>query len=153
MSLDEVDWAILRELQKNGRLPVLALSRQVKLSPSATTERVRRLEAAGVITGYHAKVALDKVGLPVLAVVRLRYPGRRHEPLHRLLEQNPQILECLRITGEDCYTLKVAAPSIGELETVIGELSELGPVTTNIVYSSTLDYRGPVGPVPAQSGA
>ncbi len=145
-SLDATDWSILVEVQRDGRIPLTELGRRVNLSASAATERVRRLEAAGVITGYHASVDLVKVGLAVLAVVRLKYPGSRHEPLHRLLAERFEILECLRTTGDDCYTLKVAAASMAHLEQLVNELAQLGSTTTSIVYSQTLSYRGPQGP-------
>ncbi|MFI6604320.1 Lrp/AsnC family transcriptional regulator [Nonomuraea sp. NPDC050536] len=142
-NLDATDWAILVEVQQDGRVPITELGRRVNLSSSATTERVRRLESMGVITGYRADVNLEKVGFAVLAVVRLKYPGNRHEPLHRLLTERMEILECLRTTGDDCYTLKVAAASMRDLERLVGELAEFGSTTTSIVYSQTLPYRGP----------
>jgi len=143
VNLDAADWAILRDLQKDGRMSLTELSRRINLSASATTERVRRLESTGVISGYRAEVDLAKVGYPVLAVVRLKYPGSRHEPLHRLLEQRTEILECVRTTGDDCYVLKVATTTMARLETLINELALLGSVNTNVVYSQTLPYRGP----------
>ena len=141
-NLDPTDWAILAELQRDGRIALSELGRRVNLSASATTERVRRLESAGVITGYRAEVDLAKVGYAVLAVVRLKYPGNRHEPLRTLIAGRPEILECLRTTGDDCYTLKVAATSMPHLEQVVNDLTGLGSTTTNIVYSQTLPYRG-----------
>lgn len=144
--LDATDWAILAEVQRDGRIPLTELGRRVNLSASATTERVKRLEAAGVITGYYAAVDLAKVGLPVLAVVRLKYPGSQHQQLYRLLDERFEILECLRTTGDDCYTLKVATASMPHLEQLVNELGRLGSTTTNIVYSQTLPYRGPRGP-------
>ncbi|GIG92232.1 Lrp/AsnC family transcriptional regulator [Plantactinospora endophytica] len=141
--LDPTDWAILAELQRDGRVPLTELGRRVNLSASATTERVRRLEQTGVITGYRAEVDLAKVGYPVLAVVRLKYPGSRHEPLHRLLDGRPEILECLRTTGEDCYLLKVTADDMGHLEQVVDDLAQFGSTTTSVVYRQTLPYRGP----------
>jgi Lrp/AsnC family leucine-responsive transcriptional regulator len=141
-NLDPTDWAILAELQRDGRIALSELGRRVNLSASATTERVRRLESAGVITGYRAEVDLAKVGYAVLAVVRLKYPGNRHEPLHALLADRPEILECLRTTGDDCYTLKVVATSMPHLEQVVNDLTGFGSTTTNIVYSQTLPYRG-----------
>ncbi|MFF4160729.1 Lrp/AsnC family transcriptional regulator [Streptomyces sp. NPDC001678] len=143
VNLDDIDWAILAQLQREARISLSELGRRVKLSPSATTERVRNLESLGVITGYHASVDLTKVGYPVLAVVRLKYPGNRHEPLRRLLAERREILECLRTTGDDCYTLKVAATSMEHLETLVDELAGFGSTTTNVVYSQTLPYRGP----------
>jgi Lrp/AsnC family transcriptional regulator, leucine-responsive regulatory protein len=145
-SLDATDWSILVEVQRDGRIPLTELGRRVSLSASATTERVKRLEAVGIITGYHAAVDLTKVGFAVLAMVRLKYPGSRHQPLHRLLEERSEILECLRTTGDDCYLLKVAATSMAHLEQLIDELAQFGSTTTNLVYSQTLSYRGPKGP-------
>lgn len=142
-SLDITDWSIIAELQRDGRIALTELGRRVNLSPSATTERVKRLEAAGVITGYRAEIDLEKVGFAVLAVVRLKYPGNRHEPLHRLLGERSEILECLRTTGDDCYLLKVAATSMSHLERVVDDLAQFGSTTTNLVYSRTLPYRGP----------
>lgn len=147
--LDATDWAILVEVQRDGRIPLTELGRRVNLSASATTERVRRLETTGVITGYRADVDLEKVGFAVLAVVRLKYPGSRHEPLHRLLAERLEILECLRTTGDDCYTLKVAAASMAHLEKIMDELAGFGSTTTNVVYSQTLPFRGPQRPATA----
>ena len=147
-NLDQTDWSILAELQRDGRLPLTELGRRVRLSSSATTERVKRLETLGVITGYTASVDLEKVGYTVLAVVRLTYPGSRHDPLRRLLDERVEILECLRITGDDCYTMKVVARSMAHLEQIVDELAQFGSTTTNVVYSEPLPYRGPQPPVP-----
>lgn len=147
-SLDSTDWAILSEVQRDGRIALTELGRRVNLSASATTERVRRLESIGVITGYRAEVDLTRTGYAVLAVVRLKYPGSAHGPLHKLLAERFEILECLRTTGDDCYTLKVAATSMAHLEKVIDELAAFGSTTTNIVYTQTLPYRGPQQPAP-----
>lgn len=146
VNLDDVDWAIIGQLQQEARISLSELGRRVNLSSSATTERVRTLESLGVVTGYRAVVDLAKVGYPVLAVVRLKYPGNRHEPLRRLLAERREILECLRTTGDDCYTLKVAATSMEHLETLMDELAGFGSTTTNVVYSQTLPYRGPGRP-------
>ncbi|MFE5580860.1 Lrp/AsnC family transcriptional regulator [Kitasatospora sp. NPDC056531] len=145
-NLDDTDWAIIDRLQQEARISLSELGRRVNLSPSATTERVRNLESLGVITGYHATVDLAKVGYPVLAVVRLKYPGNRHQPLHRVLADRREILECLRTTGDDCYTLKVAATSMEHLETLVDELAGFGSTTTSVVYSQTLPRRGPSRP-------
>ena len=146
VNLDLVDWVIIEQLQREARVSLSELGRRVKLSPSAVTERVRNLESLGVITGYHAMVDLAKVGYPVLAVVRLKYPGNHHQPLRRLLAERREILECLRTTGDDCYTLKVAAASMEHLETLVDELAGFGSTTTSVVYSQPLPYRGPDRP-------
>jgi len=145
-NLDATDWAILDELQRDGRIAYTELARRVNLSASATTERVRRLETAGVITGFRAEVDLERTGYAALAVIRLKYPGIRHEPLRRLLAERPEILECLRTTGDDCYVLKVAATSMAHLEELVDALAQFGSTTTNLVLSRPLPFRGPRQP-------
>lgn len=140
--IDQVDWDVLRELQADGRVSVAELARRIRLSPTATADRIRRLEARGVITGYSARVDLRRAGAGVLAIVRLAYPGRAREPLARLFEKRPEILECQRVTGEDCYVLKVAAASMEHLAAVVDDLGDIGSVTTNVVYNEPLPYRG-----------
>jgi Lrp/AsnC family leucine-responsive transcriptional regulator len=139
--LDDVDWRILAALQRDGRMSYADLAREVAMSPSALTERVRRLEENGVITGYRAVVVLERVGLPVLAWVRLRYPSGNYGPFHRVMDATPEVLEAHHVTGEDCFLLKVAARSMRHLETVAGRLAALGAITTTIVYSSPLPGR------------
>jgi Lrp/AsnC family leucine-responsive transcriptional regulator len=146
VDLDDTDWAIIDQLQREARISLSELGRRVNLSASATTERVRQLEASGVIAGYHAVVDLAKAGYPVLAIVRLKYPGNHHQPLRRLLAERPEILECLRTTGDDCYTMKVTATSMGHLETLMDELAGFGSTTTSVVYSQTLPIEGQAGP-------
>lgn len=147
-TLDDIDWAIIEELQRDARVSLSELGRRVNLSSSATTERVRHLEARGVIGGYAAVVDLTAVGYPVLALVRLKYPGNRHEPLRRLLAERREVLECLRTTGDDCYTLKIATTSMDHLEEIVDELAAFGSTTTSVVYRQTLPYRGPSRPTP-----
>lgn len=119
------------------------LARRVHLGATATSDRVKRLEASGIITGYSARLNLAKIGLPILAMIRLKYADKQHGPMHHLLEKRAEILECQRITGEDCYLLKVAAENTAHLEEIVDELSNFGHTTTSVVYSETLAYRGP----------
>ncbi|MFI8992533.1 Lrp/AsnC family transcriptional regulator [Streptomyces sp. NPDC053542] len=144
-SPDATDWRILDALQRDGRAGYAVLARTVNMSASAVTERVRRLEEAGVIRGYAAVVDPERVGLPVLAFVRLRYPNGNYKPFHDLLDTTPEILEAHHVTGDDCFVIKVAARSMRHLEEVAGRIGALGAVTTNVVYSSPLAGR-PVSP-------
>ncbi|MFJ6752668.1 MULTISPECIES: Lrp/AsnC family transcriptional regulator [unclassified Streptomyces] len=144
-SPDATDWRILDVLQHNGRAGYAELARAVKMSASAVTERVRRLEDAGVISGYAAVVDPERVGLTVLAFVRLRYPGGHDQTLRDLLATTPEILEAHHVTGDDCFFLKVASRSMKHLEEVSGRIGALGAVTTSVVYSSPLPRRA-VGP-------
>lgn len=143
--LDDQDWAVLAELQNDARISYAELARRVALSPSAVTERVRRLESLGVITGYHATVDPARVGRGVQAVVRLKYPGTAHQPLRRLVADRPEILQCDRVTGEECYVLRLATRDMEHLEDVVDELARLGSLTTNVVYSTLLSRRT-IGP-------
>ncbi|MFJ8695931.1 Lrp/AsnC family transcriptional regulator [Streptomyces roseolilacinus] len=140
-SPDATDWRILQALQADGRASFAELARAVSMSASAVTERVRRLEEAGVITGYTAVVDQEALGLSILAFVRLRYPHGNYKPFHDLLEVTPEILEAHHVTGDDCFVLKVAARSMRHLEEVTGRIGALGSVTTSIVYSSPLSRR------------
>lgn len=142
-NLDATDWALINELQRDGRMTMTDLARRVHLGATATSDRVKRLEARGIITGYSARLNLAEVGLPILAMIRLKYPDKQHGPMHRLLEERAEILECQRITGEDCYLLKVAAENTAHLEEIVDELGNFGHATTSVVYSETLPYRGP----------
>lgn len=139
--LDETDWALLTQLQDNGRAPVTQLAKAINLSVSATAERLKRLEESGVIAGYTAVVDPEKLGYTILAQLRLKYPSSRYGPLHELLAKTPEVIEAHHVTGEDCFVLKVIATSMRHLEEVSGRIGGLGSVTTSVAYSSPLPRR------------
>lgn len=140
-ALDRTDWRLLAELQKDGRASYAELARAVAMSASAVAERIRRLEEAGVIADYRATVDPERVGLTVMAFVRLRYPSGNYRPFHAMLDSTPEIVEAHHVTGEDCFVLKVLARSMRHLEEVTGRIAGLGAVTTSVVYSSPLPGR------------
>ncbi|MBL7256797.1 Lrp/AsnC family transcriptional regulator [Paractinoplanes lichenicola] len=140
-ALDRTDWQLLTELQNDGRSSFAELARAVAMSPSAVAERIRRLEEAGVIAGYRAALDPERLGLQVMAFVRLRYPTGNYRPFHALLESTPEIVEAHHVTGDDCFVLKVLTRSMRHLEEVTGRISGLGAVTTSVVYSSPLTGR------------
>ncbi|GGQ21057.1 Lrp/AsnC family transcriptional regulator [Streptomyces mutabilis] len=140
-SPDATDWLVLDALQRNGRAGYAELARAVSMSASAVTERVRRMEEAGIIQGYTAVVEPERLGFPILAFVRLRYPNGNYKPFHDLVAVTPEILEAHHVTGDDCFVIKVAARSMRHLEEVSGRISALGSVTTSVVYSSPLPRR------------
>lgn len=139
--LDKVDTAILAALQANGRQSVADLARAVSMSHSAAAERVRRLEEAGIVSGYSATVDPERLGFAIMAFLRLRYPSSVYEPLHELIAATPEVIEAHHVTGDDCFIMKVVATSMGHLEQVSGRIGQLGSVTTSVVYSSPLPPR------------
>ncbi|MFJ8827597.1 Lrp/AsnC family transcriptional regulator [Streptomyces sp. NPDC102467] len=141
VSFDETDIRILEALQQDGRASYAELARTVSMSASAVTERVRRLEESGVIRGYSAVVDPERLGLGILALVRLRYPTGNYKPFRDLVATTPEIVEAHHVTGEDCFMLKVLARSMRHLETTTGRIAGLGAVTTSVVYSSPLPTR------------
>jgi Lrp/AsnC family transcriptional regulator, leucine-responsive regulatory protein len=141
VSLDETDLRLLAALQADGRAGYAELARAVSMSASAVTERVRRLEAAGVISGYSAVVDPERLGFAVTAFIRLAYPNGNYRPFHDLLATTPEILEAHHITGEDCFLLKTVTRSMRHLEEVVARVAVMGAVTTNVVYSSPLKGR------------
>ncbi|GAB6859377.1 Lrp/AsnC family transcriptional regulator [Microbacterium xylanilyticum] len=138
---DKVDTAILKALQANGRQSIADLARGINMSHSAAAERVRRLEEAGVISGYAAQVDPERLGFTILAYLRLRYPSSVYEPLHTLLAGIPEVVEAHHVTGDDCFIMKVVATGMKHLEQISGRIGTLGSVTTSVVYSSPLPPR------------
>ncbi|GAB3151812.1 Lrp/AsnC family transcriptional regulator [Micromonospora sonneratiae] len=145
--MDDMDWALLRELQADARLSFSELSRRVHLSPPAVAERVRRLEEAGVVTGYHAHIDLDKAGRTVVALIRMSCYGPDCILRDQSVAQWPEVLEIHRITGDACSMLKVAASSIDAFEQVIDRLSRHGQPSSTMVLSTPLDWQ-PITPLP-----
>ncbi len=149
MNLDAMDWAILGQLQQDARLSFNELSRRVHLSAPAVAERVRRMEEAGVIRGYHASIDLDQAGWPVLALVRMACYGPTCVLRDPGVATWPGVLEIHRVTGDDCCILKVAAASMGEFERLIDALAGFGTPSSTLVLSSPLPRnmlsRPPVG--------
>jgi Lrp/AsnC family transcriptional regulator, leucine-responsive regulatory protein len=139
--LDTVNTRLLSELHRNPRLSMSELARRIGMSAPAVTERVQRLESAGVITGYRMEVDPAALGMPVTALVRVR-PGPGQLPkVAQAAVETPQVVECYRITGEDCFLLKVHAPSIPELEAVLDLFLLFGQTTTSIVVSTPVPPR------------
>ncbi|MBR0726148.1 Lrp/AsnC family transcriptional regulator [Bradyrhizobium manausense] len=134
--LDPTDVAIIETLQDDGRISVSELGRKVGLSQPATSERLKRLEERGIISAYRAVIDPAAVGLKMMAIIRLR---TTHEHIKACLKQfaeMPEIIEVLRLTGEDCFHLKVIVPSPAELESIVDAIARYGSVTTAIVLRS-----------------
>ena len=139
--LNQIDRRILTELSADGRMSLAELGRRVSLSPPAVAERVGRLERAGVITGYHAAIDPRALGYQLTAIVRVKPAARQLPRIPELAAQIPQISECLRITGEDCFFLKVHLRSIDELSPLLDRFLRYGSTTTSIVNDAPIPGR------------
>jgi Lrp/AsnC family leucine-responsive transcriptional regulator len=139
--LDEANLKLLAELQADGRLSFAELGRRVGLSPPAVAERVARLEETGVITGYRAEVDPRALGLTLGAVVRIRPAPRELHKVAELAQRTPEIVECHRITGEDCYFMKAWVRDVDHLEEVIDQFAVYGQTTTSIMQKSPVKGR------------
>jgi Lrp/AsnC family transcriptional regulator, leucine-responsive regulatory protein len=142
--LDAPNRRILEILSVDARISIAELARKVGMSAPAVRERVIRLEEAGVIRGYRAAVDPAALGLPVAAWVRVR-PGPGQLPkVADLAQRTPQVTECHRITGDDCFLLKVHGPSIEGLEAVLDAFLMFGQTTTAVVVATPVEPRSPV---------
>ncbi|MET7400519.1 Lrp/AsnC family transcriptional regulator [Dactylosporangium sp. NPDC005572] len=141
--LDATNLRLLAELSSNPRLSMSELGRRVRMSAPAVTERVQRLEQAGIIRGYRLELDPAAFGLAVTALVRVR-PGPGQLPaVAQAARETPQVVECLRVTGEDCFVLTVHAPSLAGLEEVLDRFLLFGQTTTSIVVSTPVPQRPP----------
>ena len=141
-SNDVTNRRILEELQNDGRLSLAELGRRVGLSPPAVAERVQRLERDGVITGYYARVDPRALGYALTTVIRIRPSPREIPKVAALARETPEVVECHRITGEDCFFMKATVRDVEHLEEVIDRFAIYGQTTSSIVQSSPVPARG-----------
>lgn len=142
-ALDALDTALLKELAADARLPLRELARRIGLSAPSTTERMRRLEEAGVIEGYTVRVNAQAMGLPIGACLRVRpLPGELAR-VAELLAAEPQVIECDRVTGDDCFIAKARVPDMAALEALINGLLPYAATNTAIVVSTPIAPRLP----------
>lgn len=142
-ALDEVNVRILEELQRDPRLTMSELGRRIGMSSPAVTERVRRLEEAGVIRGYRLDLNPAALGLPIAAYVRIRPHAGQLPRVAELAQQIPEVVECHRVTGEDCFVLKVHIPAIDQLDRLLDTFLIYGTTTTSLIQSSPVPLRPP----------
>jgi len=139
---------ILRELKQDPRLAMTELGRRVGLSSPAVTERVRRLEEAGVIRGYVLDINPATLGLPIAAYIRIRPNPGQLPKIADLARNIQEVAECHRVTGEDCFVLKVYLPSLDQLDRILDIFLLHGTTTTSLIQSSPVPLRPP--PLPGE---
>jgi Lrp/AsnC family leucine-responsive transcriptional regulator len=141
--MDQIDHKILGELTADGRVSFAEIGRRVSLSSPAVAERVQRLERDGVITGYRAVIDPRALGYPLTAIVRIKPAPGLLPRIPELAQQIPEVAECHRITGEDCFYLTVHLRSIDELSGLLDRFLAYGQTTTSIVNNTPIPRRDP----------
>jgi Lrp/AsnC family transcriptional regulator, leucine-responsive regulatory protein len=141
--LDRTDLKIIGELASEGRVSFAELGRRVSLSSPAVAERVQRLERSGVITGYRADIDPRMLGYQLTAIVRIKPAPGQLPRIPELAAEIPEIGECHRITGEDCFYLKVFLRSIDELGALLDRFLVYGETTTSLINASPIPRRDP----------
>ncbi|WP_137008912.1 Lrp/AsnC family transcriptional regulator [Aquitalea aquatilis] len=141
MEIDSKAWKILECLQQDARLSLTELARAVEMSVPAVSERVKRLEEAGVIQGYHARLSPAKAGYTLSAMVGITVAQPYKKKLLQLLEDMPEVLECHHVTGADSYLFRLLARDVGHLEALVARVNHLGETRTSIILSTPITAR------------
>ena len=150
--LDEVNVRLLQILVTDPRLGTSELARRVGMSAPAVRERIGRLERAGIIRGYRLDIDPAAIGLPVAAWVRIR-PGPGQLPkIAELAERTPEVTECHRISGDDCFLLKVHVPAVEALEAILDRFLMHGQTTSSFIVATPVAPRPVLPTPPANSG-
>jgi Lrp/AsnC family transcriptional regulator, leucine-responsive regulatory protein len=143
--MDDTNWALLDELQRDARLTYSELSRRVHLSAPAVAERVRRMEEAGIVVGYHARVDPNRLGWAIQAIVRMSCHGPRCVLRDPDVRAWPEVVAIDRVTGDSCSVLRVVAPTVARFEDLIDRLAAYGRPESAMVLSTVLDWK-PLSP-------
>jgi len=141
MNIDRISSQILDAVQRDGRISLKALAGEIGLSLPATSERLKRLEESGIISGYRAIVHPESAGHGVTAVIGLTTPKPDKARLIAALEKMPEVVECLHVTGQDSYLLRVVTRDLQHLEDFVGSINGYGETRTSIVMSQPIRLR------------
>lgn len=141
--IDAVDRKILNALIENARISNAELARLVGLSAPSVSERIKRLEEAGIIGGYTITINPEALGLPISAWLRIRPVPGALRTVADILRDLPEIVECDRITGEDCFIARAHVPTVRDLEALIDQIIPHAMTNTSIIQSSPVARRLP----------
>lgn len=137
--LDRIGLKILAALQENARMPLSRISSKVGLSAPAVAERVRKLEEAGIVKGYHARIDPAAMGQSVSAFIHLTTDTRHYPAVKALAADLPQITSCHHISGDASFIMRVCVDGLPALESVVSRLSPFGQTRTAIILSTPVD--------------
>ena len=139
--LDDVDKRILELLSTDGRMSIKDLAQHVGLSAPSTSERIKRLEERGVIRGFTVEIDPVSIGFTLQAIIRVRpLPGKLHV-VQQLIEGIPEISECDKVTGDDCFIARLHVRSIEELDTILDRIADKAETNTSIVKQQPVKRR------------
>ncbi|PZU85984.1 MAG: AsnC family transcriptional regulator [Shinella sp.] len=143
LSLDAADRRIVEALAEDARISLKELATKAGLSSPSCSERLRRLEERGVLTGYSADVELEALGYPLQAIVRVRpLPGMLHI-VERIIQETPEITECDKVTGDDCFICRMAVRSMTDLDRILDRVVERAQTNTSMIKSTPVKRRLP----------
>lgn len=147
MEIDDLDRRLIEALQQDARASLKALAERVGLSSPSVSDRLRRLEARGIVRGFGVEIDPAALGYGLQALVRIRpLPGKQHM-VQKLIEDTPEICECDKVTGEDCYVARLIVRSMAQLDAIVDRIAEKAETNTSIVKSQVIARRAP--PLPA----
>lgn len=141
MPLDDKSWRLLQALQADARAPLKVLAQATGLSVPATQERLRRLEEAGVVTGYSATVNAHAAGYGVRAMVGINVPQPGKQAFLTHLAALHRVLECHHVSGNDSYLMLVVATDLPDLERFLADINAWGETRTSIIFSTPIERR------------
>jgi Lrp/AsnC family leucine-responsive transcriptional regulator len=141
-TLDATNLQLLAELQADARTSLAELGRRVGLSAPAVADRLARLEEDGVIRGYRADIDPRALRYGLSVVIRIRPAPRELRKVADVARGTPEIVQCDRVTGEDCYVMRAHVRDVEHLEEVIDRFAIYGQTTSSIVQSSPVPARG-----------
>ena len=142
--MDKTNWKLLKLLEQNGRLTYAELGKMVHLTAPAVAERVRKLEESGVITGYGAKINLEKVGIPITALVECQVYRTKEREFKALVLSLDEVISCHNVTGPYAFVLRVAVRSMSLLDELLERLIDLSDTNTMMVLSTSVSREMPV---------
>jgi Lrp/AsnC family leucine-responsive transcriptional regulator len=141
--LDDQDLSILRALIADARISLKDLAAAAGLSSPSTSERVRRLQERGVLRAFTAEVNAEQLGYALMAIVRVRPAPGALGRVQAVIEGMPEVVECDKVTGEDCFFVRLVARSMPQLDQLLNQLAELGQTVTSLVKSQPVARRAP----------
>ena len=141
MKLDTINWLILEQLQRNSRMPLTEIAKKIGTSSPTVSERIQKMEDAGVIKGYETKLNLEKIGYPMSVFISAKIRFGMLEKFNTVVKQSIEITECHSITGNDCLLLRANVKDTNHLEILNTTLSQYGELTTSLILSSVIENR------------